>query len=51
MRPQANQLQNLDTWLAVDQQEIRLEMAFAMVAPTASKSMVAVLVSQRLVFS
>src|SRR5258708_3618793 len=50
VRPQANQLQNLSIRLSVDQQQIRLEMAFAMILPIASQPMVAALLWERHVF-
>ena len=43
VRTRANKLQNLRIPLAVDPQQVSLQVAFAMVAPVAGQSVVAVL--------
>src|SRR5258708_17586693 len=51
VRTHANQLQNLRIGLAIDQQQVGFEVAFAMVAPVTGQPVVAVLLRQSLVFS
>jgi hypothetical protein len=49
MRAQSDKLQHFRIGFALNQKQIRFEVAFAMVSQFASKSMIAVLVGQRLV--
>jgi len=42
MGAHADQLENMGVWLAVDQEQVRSEVAFAMVIPFAGELMVAV---------
>ena len=50
MGTQANKLQYFGVGLSVNQKQVRFEVAFAMISPFAAKSVIAVLVWQRLVF-
>ena len=51
VRTQTNKLQYFSARLAVNQQQVGLKVAFAMVSPFACQRMIAVLIWQRLVFS
>jgi hypothetical protein len=50
MRSHANQLQNFGIRFPINQQQIGLEMALAMILPIASESVVAVLFGEGRVF-
>jgi len=49
VRTQTYELQNLQIGLAIDQQEIRLKVAFPMVTPVAAQSMIAISFGYRFV--
>ncbi len=49
MRAQADELQEIVAVLAIDQQQVRLDMAFSMIAPVPGQRMIAVPVGEWLV--
>ena len=49
VRTQTDKLQYLSIWLAVDQQQIGLEVALPMVAPVPSQSVIVISFGQRFV--
>ncbi len=49
MRSQADELQEIVAVLAIDQQQVGLDMAFPMIPPVPGQRMVAMLVGERLI--
>jgi len=47
VRTETDELQNFSIWLAVDQQKIRFEVAFPVIAPLSCQSMVTIVLRQR----